>query len=77
MSEYAKNYAAWTPYSKHRQYLREGILGSPLAAFASSLMGLEAAMVKTGATGADIKKQPKQQITSARHSWRRKTNPAT
>ncbi|RYY47527.1 MAG: S46 family peptidase [Chitinophagaceae bacterium] len=56
MSEYAKNYAAWTPYSKHRQYLREGILGSPLAAFASSLMGLEAAMVKTGATGADIKK---------------------
>ncbi len=56
MSDYAKNYAAWTPYSKHRQYLREGILGSPLAAFASSLMGLEAAMVKTGATGADIKK---------------------
>lgn len=56
MSEYAKNYAAWTPYSKHRQYLREGILGSPLAAFASSLIGLEAAMVKTGATGADIKK---------------------
>src|SRR6218665_2479726 len=56
MSEYEKNYVAWTPYAKHRQYLREGILGSPLAAFASSLMGLEAAMVKTGATGADIKK---------------------
>ena len=56
MSDYTKNYAAWTPYSKHRQYLREGILGSPLAAFASSLMSLEAAMVKTGATGADIKK---------------------
>ena len=56
MSEYAKNYAAWTPYSKHRQYLREGILGSPLAAFAASLMGLESAMVKQGASGADIKK---------------------
>lgn len=56
MSEYEKNYAAWTPYSKHRQYIREGVLGSPLAAFASSLMALEAAMVKQGATAADIKK---------------------
>ncbi|MFT3978991.1 MAG: S46 family peptidase [Ferruginibacter sp.] len=56
MSEYAKNYAAWSPYAKHRQYLREGILGSPLAAFASSLIGLEAAIVKTGATAADVKK---------------------
>lgn len=56
MNEYEKNYAAWTPYSKHRQYLREGILGSPLSAFAASLMGLEAAMVKQGATAADIKK---------------------
>jgi hypothetical protein len=56
MADYQKNYAAWTPYSKQRQYLREGILGSPLAGFASSLMGLEAAMVKPGASGADIKK---------------------
>ncbi|MBC7868314.1 MAG: S46 family peptidase, partial [Gloeobacteraceae cyanobacterium ES-bin-316] len=56
LSDYEKAYAAWTPYSKHRQYLREGILGSPLAAFASSLMGLEAAMVKQGTTSADIKK---------------------
>jgi hypothetical protein len=55
-SEYEKNYAAWTPYSKHRQYLNEGILGSPLVAFASSLMGLEAAMTKAGASSADIKK---------------------
>lgn len=56
MADYQKNYAAWTPYSKQRQYLREGILGSPLAAFASSLMALEAAMVKAGAGGADIKR---------------------
>lgn len=56
MSEYEKNYAAWTPYAKGRQYLNEGIMGSPLAAFAASLMGLEAAMVKTGASSADIKK---------------------
>jgi hypothetical protein len=56
LTEYNKNYIAWTPYSKQRQFLLEGILGSPLAAFASSLMGLEAAMVKQGATAADIKK---------------------
>lgn len=55
-AEYEKNYASWTPYSKHRQYLREGILGSPLSAHASSLMGLEGAMVKVGASAADIKK---------------------
>ena len=56
LSDYEKAYAAWTPYSKHRQYLREGILGSPLAAFASSVMGLEATMVKQGTTSADIGK---------------------
>jgi hypothetical protein len=56
MSEYEKNYAAWTPYAKHRQYIREGILGSPLAAFASSLEQLETALVKAGATSQDIQK---------------------
>ena len=56
MTEYAKNYDAWTPYSKQRTYLAEGILGSTLAAFASSLTALEAAMVKPGVSSADIKK---------------------
>jgi hypothetical protein len=56
LGEYEKNYASWTPYSKHRQYLREGILGSALGAFASSLMGLEATLVKQGATSEDVKK---------------------
>jgi len=55
-NEYAKNYAAWTPYSKQRQYLNEGILGSPLAAFAASLIGVETNLVKTGISSADIKK---------------------
>ncbi len=55
-TDYQKNYAEWTPYAKHRQYLREGILGSPLAAYASSLMGLENAILKAGNTPADIKK---------------------
>ncbi|MBC7689500.1 MAG: S46 family peptidase, partial [Aquabacterium sp.] len=56
MTEYAKNYDAWTPYSKQRTYLAEGILGSTLAAFASSLTALEAVMVKPGVSSADIKK---------------------
>lgn len=55
-AEYDKNYAAWTPYSKHRQYLREGILGSPLSAYASSLIALETALTKADASAADIKK---------------------
>ena len=55
-SEYEKNYAAWTPYSKHRQYLREGIQGSPLLAFAASLTSLEAALSKPNATQDDLKK---------------------
>ncbi|MBK7088842.1 MAG: S46 family peptidase [Chitinophagaceae bacterium] len=57
LSEYAKNYATWEPYSKLRQFVNEGIAGSPLVAFAaSSLMGLERALVKTGALPEDIKK---------------------
>ncbi len=55
-TEYEKNYANWTPYCKHRQYLREGILGSPLSAFASSLIALENALTKSGSTPEDIRK---------------------
>ncbi len=56
LSDYEKNYATWMPYSKMRTYLNEGILGSPLAAFASQLTALDAAMVKQGSTEADVKK---------------------
>lgn len=56
LSDYAKNYEAWTPYAKERVYLTEGILGSPLARFASSLATLERALVKTGATQDDVKR---------------------
>ena len=55
-SEYEKNYASWTPYSKHRQYLREGIMGSPLISFASNLMSLEATLKKTDGSAEDLKK---------------------
>lgn len=55
-SEYDKNYQAWTPFAKHRVYIREGILGSPLASFASSLMSLETLLQKAGVTSEEIKK---------------------
>lgn len=56
MAEYQKNYDTWRPYAKIRQFLREGVLGSPLAAFASSLISLEATMTKPGVSTTDIKK---------------------
>jgi Peptidase S46 len=55
-TDWGKAYEAWRPYAKHRQYMNEGIFGSPLIGFASSLIQLETAMVKAGATQADIKK---------------------
>lgn len=55
-TDYASNYEAWTPYSKHRQYINEGIVGSPLSAFAASLVKLESDLVKTGVSEADMKK---------------------
>ncbi|MEQ1675342.1 MAG: S46 family peptidase, partial [Chitinophagaceae bacterium] len=55
-TDWGKAYDAWRPYAKHRQYINEGIAGSPLISFAGSLLQLEAAMVKTGAAQADIKK---------------------
>lgn len=49
-------YTAWRPYAMHRQYINEGILGSPLLAFAASLQQVETTLTKSGTTSADIKK---------------------
>ncbi|TCJ14001.1 S46 family peptidase [Flaviaesturariibacter flavus] len=49
-------YSEWRPYAMHRQYINEGILGSPLLAFAASLQGLETQLVKPGTSSADIQK---------------------
>ncbi len=57
LSDYEKNYTTWTPYSKGRQYLNEGILGSPMAAFAASaLLPVNAALVRTDMNAADLQK---------------------
>lgn len=55
-SDWATSYSTWEPYAKHRQYINEGILGSPLIAFASSLLQVESALVKPGTSQADLKK---------------------
>lgn len=55
-ADWGKAYDAWRPYAKHRQYINEGIAGSPLIAFAGSLMQVEAALVKVGTSQSDVKK---------------------
>ncbi|MFM2137919.1 MAG: hypothetical protein RJA57_226 [Bacteroidota bacterium] len=55
-TDLAKAYDAWRPYAKHRVYINEGINGSPLLAFAGSLLQLEALLVKPGTAPADIRK---------------------
>jgi hypothetical protein len=54
--DWAKAYEAWRPYAKHRMYMNEGLFGSYLMGFASSLQQVENALVKTGSTQADVKK---------------------
>jgi hypothetical protein len=54
-NDWEKAYGQWRPYSKHRVYITEGILGSPLMGFARLLESLENALVKSGAS-ADIQK---------------------
>jgi hypothetical protein len=49
-------YNAWRPYAMHRVYITEGVLGSPLLAFAASLQGLEATMTRPGTSTDAINK---------------------
>ncbi|MGI8600413.1 MAG: S46 family peptidase [Chitinophagaceae bacterium] len=51
-----KSYDAWQPYALHRMYINEGILGSPLLAYASTLQQVENVLVKPGATQAELQK---------------------
>lgn len=53
-SDLEKTYAAWTPYAKHRVYINEGILGSPLMAMASSLKALDNQLSNPAAKPAEI-----------------------
>jgi hypothetical protein len=55
-ARYEKNYADWRPYAKHRMFINEGIMGSPLTAMASSLQGLERAITRKGSTPDEVSK---------------------
>jgi hypothetical protein len=55
-NEYSKMYDAWRPYAKQRVYMTEGIFGSPLIAFASSLQRLDATLSKKDVTKEEIAK---------------------
>ena len=55
-NDYQKIYDAWRPYAKQRVYMTEGIFGSPLIAFASSLQKLDAVLSKKDATKEEIAK---------------------
>lgn len=55
-ADWGKAYDAWRPYAKHQMFMREGILGSPLVSFASSLLQLEAALTRPGTAAADVRK---------------------
>ena len=55
LSDWEKAYADWRPYSMHRVYMNEGIFGSPLIAFTSSLLQVENALVSTKSNATDIK----------------------
>ena len=66
-------YAAWRPYEKHRQYILEGILGSPLLAFASSLQQVENAMVRPG-TSSDAIKRAVDAANTARQNFIKSEN---
>jgi len=48
LTDWGKAYEAWRPYAEHRQYINEGIFGSPLIAFAATLTSVEAALVRSG-----------------------------
>jgi hypothetical protein len=66
-SEYAKNYEAWKSFAKHRQYINEGIAGSPLVAYVASWMGLEAQLMKKDYKPEDIKKAIDAAITARKN----------
>jgi hypothetical protein len=66
--DYKKAYQEWAPYAKHRIYINEGILGSPVAAFAASLQAVEKALVQPG-TSSDAIKQSIQAADKARTAF--------
>ncbi len=49
-------YDNWRPYAKHRVYIGEGIMGSPLMAFAATLKALDVALADKNMTPENLNK---------------------
>jgi len=49
-------YDNWRPYAKHRVYIAEGIMGSPLMAFAATLKALDVALADKSTTPENLNK---------------------
>jgi len=73
---YEKIYSSWWPYTKHRMYLNEGILGSPLAAYATALQALERALTRKPSSPDEIKKVS-ESLASARTNFLNNENIAS
>jgi len=68
MPAYQKAYEAWYPYAMHRIYINEGILGSPLAAYAISLQALERALTRKPVNMEEVKRIA-QNLSNTRKSF--------
>ena len=55
-TDYAKNYETWKPYATQAMYMREGIMASPLLAYAAGWSGLEQLLSNKDASKDDISK---------------------
>ncbi|MBX7124763.1 MAG: S46 family peptidase [Cyclobacteriaceae bacterium] len=73
---YRKNYEEWTPYAKHRMYINEGILGSPLIQYVASMQALDRALSKKEVNMDEVVKVT-QSLTNSRKSFLGRENKAS
>lgn len=75
-AQFEKVYTDWRPFAQHRQYLNEGVLGSPLIAFCASLQALERALTKKEPNPDEVKRVA-ESLTVARTSYLAAANRAS
>jgi len=72
-ADYEKMYNNWRPYAKSRQYLNEGIFGSPLIAYVASWASLERLLAKRDYKPEEVKKAI-EKATEARKAFLKEEN---
>lgn len=75
-AQFEKVYNDWRPFAQHRQYLNEGVLGSPLIVFCASLQALERALTKKEPNPDEVKRVA-ESLTVARTSYLAAANRAS